>query len=152
MHQGTTATTPLTSQPNVCQLVDGAPPATGITYEAGAVYVATAIYDEALATTNPAKTLDDIADALPEVMPGVFKTMGTAPDTAAALLPAINDRIWAFTAIEHARVEAGDGYGYLFDLLVNNLRVGADPHTVRSTALAAPGRIRALAEQKEVSA
>jgi len=133
--------------PDVRQFIDGVPADTRITYEAGAIYVACKIYDEALATSSPAETLDDIADAIPEIMPGIFKDMGTAPDLAAVLLPSVTDRIWAFTVVEYARVEAGDGYGYLFDLLAESLRKGADPHVIRRDALAAPKRLRELAEQ-----
>ncbi len=120
-----------------------------LTYQAAAVYVTGQIYDEAVKTSNPAATLDDIADALPEVMPDVFRAQGTSPDLAAVLLPEVTNRVWAFTAIEHARTEAGDGHGYLFDWLAEKLRAGADPHTVRTAALDAPGKIRALAEGDE---
>ncbi|MFI8297319.1 hypothetical protein ACIGCZ_15400 [Streptomyces nigra] len=123
-----------------------------VTYQAAGVYVAREIYAEALKQTNPAKTLDDICDALPEVMPQVVKAMGTAPSVAAALLPGVTDRLEAFTAVERARVDAGDGYGYLFDYLADGLSKGADPKAVRAQALAAPGRIRELAAQAEGAA
>lgn len=118
-----------------------------ITYKACAVYLAGELYDQALKEDNPAATLDDIANAIPETMPRVFQAMDTAPDLAAALLPSITDLVWAYTAIEHSRIEAGDGYGYLFDYLAGALRNGADPHLIRKDALAAPARIRDLAEQ-----
>jgi hypothetical protein len=116
---------------------------TRLTYKAGAAYLANELYTQALKEDNPAKTLDNIADDLPTVMPEVFKTLGTAPDLAAALLPEIKNLVWAYTAIEYARREAGDGYGYLFDYLAEGLSKGADPHIIRRDALAAPGRIRA---------
>lgn len=119
------------------------------TCEAAAVHLANTLYDEARATSNPAATLDNIADALPEVMPEVFRVMHTSPDLAAALLPAVTDRVWAYAGVEHARAEAGDGYGYVFDLLVDNLRKGGDPHVARTTALDVPRRIRESATQAE---
>jgi hypothetical protein len=118
-----------------------------ITALAAAIWVAGAAYDEARRTGNPAAALDTIADALPAAMPHAFKTMGTAPDVAAVMLPAVTDRVWAYTAIEHSRIEAGDGYGYLFDFLADKLRAGVDPHSVRTAALGVPARLRALAEQ-----
>lgn len=119
-----------------------------IVYKAGALYIATAAYDEALATKNPAATLDDIADALPSVMPQVFATLGTDEALAAALLPEIKNLVWAFNAIEFARAEAAvHDCGYLFDYLAELLKNGADPHAIRRDALAAPRRLRELAEQ-----
>lgn len=118
-----------------------------LTHQAAAVLVARDMYAEALKQDNPAASLDDICDALPKVMPQVFQELGTAPDLAAALLPEVTDRVWAFTAVEHARAEAGDGYGYLFDYLADGLRKGADPHTIRKAALDAPKRIRELAAE-----
>ncbi|MEV4864254.1 hypothetical protein [Streptomyces ossamyceticus] len=117
-------------------------------YKAGALYIATAAYTEALATKNPAKTLDDIADAIPSVMPEVFSILGTDEKLAAALLPEIKNLVWAFNAIEYARAEAADsGCGYLFDYLAELLKQGADPQRIRTDALAAPRRLRELAEQ-----
>ncbi|TQE40256.1 hypothetical protein Sipo8835_00145 [Streptomyces ipomoeae] len=120
---------------------------TRITYKAAAVYLAGKLYDQALKEASPVATLDDIANAIPEVMPEAFNAMGTAPGLAAVLLPEVTDLVWAYTAIEHARIEAGDGCDYLFDLLADGLKNGADPHIIRTDALAAPGRIRELAEQ-----
>lgn len=123
-----------------------------LTCQAAAVLVAREIYAEALTHDNPAAVLADVCDALPEVMPKVFNDMGTDPDKAAALYPEIANRMWAFTAIEHSRTEAGDGYGYVFDLLADNLKAGGDPHAIRTDALAVPGRIRELAEQAGATA
>jgi hypothetical protein len=121
---------------------------TPLNYKAGALYIATAAYTKALTTANPSKTLDDIADALPSVMPEVFDTLGTSPELAAALLPEIKTLVWAFNAIEYARTEAADhDCGYLFDFLAELLKQGADPHRIREDALAAPRRLRELAEQ-----
>lgn len=124
------------------------PNTTRTTHKAAGIYLAGELYGQALATTNPAATLDDIADALPTVMPEVFAELGTAPDLAAALLPEIKNLVWAFNAIEYARTEAADfGCGYLFDYLAEALKKGADPHIIRRDALAAPARLRELAEQ-----
>ncbi|MFC4500643.1 MULTISPECIES: hypothetical protein [Streptomyces] len=147
-HQ-TPAHTPPTAKPTVRQFIDQAPDETRITYEAVAVYLAGKVYDEAVKQDDPAKTLDGIADALPDTMTNVFQTMGTDPEFREVLRPAVADQIWAYTAVEYARVEAGDGYGYLFDFLVEKLRAGADPHTVRATALDVPKRLRELAEAAE---
>jgi hypothetical protein len=120
---------------------------TRLTSQPAAAYLTSEMYDLARKTPDPARTLDDIADELPAIMPGVFETAGVKPDTAAALLPAITNYVWAFAAIEYARIEAGDGYGYVFDLLVESLRKGAEPIGVKRAALAVPGRLLELAEQ-----
>lgn len=114
---------------------------------AAALYVANTTYAAALKMPNPAATLDDILDSLPEVLPQIFGVVKTTPELTEVLKDAITDRLWAYTAIEYARIEAGDGYGYLFDFLVEKLRAGADPHVARTTALDAPRRIRDLAVQ-----
>ncbi|USQ86999.1 hypothetical protein NFX46_26750 [Streptomyces phaeoluteigriseus] len=114
---------------------------------AAALYVANAAYTEALKMPNPAATLDDICDALPEVMPQVLGVVKTTPELTEVLKDAIADRLWAYTAIEYARTEAGDGYGYVFDLLIEALEKGGDPHVIRADALDVPRRIRDLAEQ-----
>ncbi|MGW0914682.1 hypothetical protein ACWD1Z_23435 [Streptomyces sp. NPDC002784] len=119
-----------------------------ITYQAAAVYVATAAYTEALTMPNPAATLDDMCDALAEIMPSLLRVVKAEEGTefAETLQAAIAARLWAAAAIEHSRIEAGDGYGYLFDILADSLKRGADPHMIRTTALDAPGKIRALAK------
>jgi hypothetical protein len=114
-----------------------------ITALAGALFVASAAYDEVLITDNPAATLDDICDAWPEVAPKVLGILHTSPELAEVLHAAVADCLWAFAVIEHSRNEAGDGYGYVFDFLVEKLRAGADPHSVRTVALGIPERIRA---------
>ncbi|MFE9170851.1 hypothetical protein ACFYNZ_15210 [Streptomyces kebangsaanensis] len=105
-----------------------------LTHQAAAVHVANLIYTEACATPDRAATLDDICDTLPEVLPQAFQATGTNPDLAAALLPAVTDRLWAYTAVEHGRAAAGHQHGYVFDLLVDGLRSGANPQTVRADA------------------
>jgi hypothetical protein len=118
-----------------------------ITALAAAVYVAGAAYTEARTMPNPAATLDDMCDAWPEIAPQVMQVTKTGPELFPVLKDAVADQLWAYTAIEYARAEAGDGYGYVFDLLVEWLRKGGDPHLVRTTALDVPARIRASAEQ-----
>lgn len=122
----------LTYQADVVREVDAMPGDTRITYLAASVYLTNKLHDEAMKQDDPAKTLDDIADALPEIMPGVFADMGTAPDLAAALLPLVVDRIWAFTVVEHARAAADPGYRYVFGILADGLRNGGDPASVRA--------------------
>lgn len=104
---------------------------TSLTYRAVALYLATSVYDEARKTKNPAATLDDISDALPEVLPKVFKNQDTAPAQAATLLPEVTNFVWTFTVIEHARADIGDEYGYVLDILADSLKGGADPKAIR---------------------
>ncbi|MGW6924486.1 hypothetical protein ACWGA9_24895 [Streptomyces sp. NPDC054950] len=120
-----------------------APDDTRITALAGALYVACAAYTEALTTDSPAKTLDDICDAWPEVAPKALRILGNSPELADVLRDAVADRLWAFAVIEYSRVEAGDGFDYLFDFLAEKLRAGVDPHSVRTVALGVPERLRA---------
>ncbi|MFJ8349756.1 hypothetical protein ACIQ9J_26010 [Streptomyces sp. NPDC094153] len=110
-----------------------------ITHQAAAVYVAAQIHAAATMDPDPAATLDDIADALPEVLPQVFTTMGTDPGLAETLLPEVADRVWAYTVVEHARAEAGTDYGYVFELLADELKCGANPAAIRTQV---PGVLR----------
>lgn len=112
---------------------------TRLTHKAVAVYLARLLHDQALTEDNPAKTLDDIADSLPEV----FAEMGTAPDLAAVLLPEVADRVWAFAVVAHARAEVGEGYEYVFDILADNLRNGRDPQAVRDEVPRVVAKLRA---------
>jgi len=118
-----------------------------ITALACALYVARAVHAEARKMPDPAATMDDVCDAWPEIAPKVLRVAKTTPELAEVLKDAVADRLWAFTAVEYARVEAGDGYGYIFDLLVEALEKGGDPHVIRAAALDTPQRIRDLAEQ-----
>ncbi|SMF64677.1 hypothetical protein [Streptomyces sp. Amel2xC10] len=123
-----------------------------ITVLAAGLYVATAAYEAALRRTNPASaiaTLDRMCETVDEIMPDVAKVVAAkgGADFAEALRAATTAPLLAFTAIEHARAEAGDGYSYVFDLLVEALEKGADPDTIRTTALDVPRRIRDLAAQ-----
>lgn len=116
---------------------------------AAALYIAQYAYGLATASPNPAARLDDMCDAIAEVWaeitPKLPKFAGKDLKFAKTMRAAVADRLWAYTAVEHARIEAGDGYGYLFDFLAERLSKGADPKAIRTDALAAPGRIRDLA-------
>ncbi|MEH0587398.1 hypothetical protein QA942_26260 [Streptomyces sp. B21-106] len=120
-----------------------APDDTRITALAGALYVAASTYTEALTMANPAAALDNVCDAWPEIAPRVLGVLNTSPELAEVLRDAVADRLWAFAVIEYSRVEAGDGFGYLFDFLAEKLRAGVDPHSVRTVALGVPERLRA---------
>lgn len=124
--------TPAHTPPAVRQPAEVADDEFRITCQAAAVHIANEIHDQATATPNPAETLDDVADALPEVMPKVLAQLGTAPDLAAVLLPEVASRVWAFTVVEHARAIWDPGYVYVLDFLVDGLKKGSDPGAVRS--------------------
>lgn len=115
---------------------------------AAGMYIATAAYDEALRHPRPVATLDNMCDGLAEIAPEIARVLKTEANAefAEALRAATVTPLWAFTAIERGRAEAGDEFGYLFDLLADSLRGGADPDMVGKTALGAPARIRELAE------
>ncbi|WP_328441732.1 hypothetical protein OHA71_42705 [Streptomyces sp. NBC_00444] len=113
-----------------------------LTYEAAAVCIANATYDEALKQDNPAVAMDDICDALPDVMPEVFKEQGTAPDFAAVLLPEVADRLWAFTVVAHARADVGNDYGYAFDVMADALKRGVNTQAIRAEVPRVVERLR----------
>lgn len=122
-------------------------------YAAAGLYIATLGYNEALAKPNPSVTLDNMCDGLGEAMAEIMASVGKAfkvtsahMEFAETLRTAIADRLAAFTAIEFARSECGDGYGYVFDILADGVRNGGDPHIARTTALDVPKRIRENAE------
>lgn len=117
-----------------------------ITVQAAGLYIATSAYREALRMPTPAATLDRMAGAVHEITPDACAAVSTASTFADSLRDATTSRLKAFAAIEHARNEAGDGYGYLFDLLAESLSNGADPVVTLQAAAEAPGRIRELAE------
>lgn len=116
---------------------------TRLTYKAGAVYLANALYAQALKEDDPAATLDEIANDLPEVMTETFEETGTNEQMAAVLLPELVDRVWAFTVVAHARAEAEDGYEYVFDLMADGLKRGADAKTVRAEVPRVVEKLRA---------
>ncbi|MFF8954077.1 hypothetical protein ACF09I_35570 [Streptomyces sp. NPDC014940] len=115
-----------------------------ISIPAAGLYLASVGYAEALRTSDPARVLDTMCGAVAEIMPDLCK-VGAAED-GGELLAATTVRLRAYAAIEHARADAGDGYGYVFDLLAESLERGGDPDLIRTAATDAPGRIRALAE------
>ncbi|MFM9652793.1 hypothetical protein [Streptomyces galilaeus] len=134
----------MTTSPNPAS---GAHTEQRMTALAGALYVANSVYTEALKSANPAATLDNICDALPEVMPEVLGVIKATPELIKVLTDDVADRLWAYTVVEYARVEAGDGYGYVFDLMVEALEKGGDPHSIRAAALGVPAKIRELAAE-----
>lgn len=116
---------------------------TRLTYKAVAVYLANELYAQALKEDDPAATLDDISNDLPEVMTETFEETGTNEQMAAVLLPELVDRVWAFTVVAHARAEAEDGYEYVFDLMADGLKGGADAKTVRAEVPRVVEKLRA---------
>ncbi|MCZ4516726.1 hypothetical protein O3Q52_53240, partial [Streptomyces sp. ActVer] len=113
-----------------------------LTYRAAALYVATAAYNEARTMPNPDKTLDDMCDAVPEMMPAVCKVVSAAPEFAEIMRDVIADYLWAFTVIEHARAEVGQNFGYVFDVMADYLKGGADPQSVRDEVSRVSARLR----------
>lgn len=113
-----------------------------LTYQAAALYVATAAYNEAITMPNPAATLDDMCDALPGIMPSISKVVDAGTEFAETLRAAIADRLWTFTAIAHARAEVGDDYGYVLDVMADRLKRGADPQAIRDEVPRVVERLR----------
>ncbi|MCZ4516731.1 hypothetical protein O3Q52_53265, partial [Streptomyces sp. ActVer] len=113
-----------------------------ITVQAAAMVVANGVYDEALKEEDLVATLDDISDALTEMTPDDFKTMSTIGSRAESVLPVVVDRIWAFTVIAHARAEFDTDYGYVFDVMADALKRGADPQAIRDDVPRVVGRMR----------
>lgn len=113
-----------------------------ITVQAAAMVVANGVYAEALKEDDLAAKLDDISDALAEMTPDDFKTMGAIGGLAKSVLPMVVDRIWAFTVIAHARAEFDADYGYVFDVMADALKGGADPKAIREDVPRVVGRMR----------
>ncbi|MFF1743881.1 hypothetical protein [Streptomyces mirabilis] len=113
-----------------------------LTYQAAALYVATAAYNEALTMPHPAATLDEMCDALPGIMPSISKVVDAGTEFAETLRAAIADRLWTFTVIAHARADAGDDYGYVLDVLADRLKRGADPQAIRGEVPRVVERLR----------
>lgn len=115
---------------------------------AAALYIARHAYGQATTSPNPAARLDDMCDAVAEawddITPKLPKNLAGADlEFAETMRAAVADRLWAFTAVEHARIEAGDDYGYVFDLLADGLKGGASPKAVRDDVPRVAARIRA---------
>lgn len=104
-------------------------------YRQAAVYVTNRIEAEAVKTEDPAETLGNILDALPEVMPAVFQKMGTADHLAVALLPEVTERVRATRDLYRSRATADEGYAEVFDIMLGAIRNGADPSAVSERVL-----------------
>ncbi|MFG2473529.1 hypothetical protein [Streptomyces fagopyri] len=111
---------------------------------AAGLFVAINAYEEALRGPNPLATLDSMCAAVHEISPALAKVITDKPSAefAEGLRSATADRLRAFTAIERARAEMGDGFDYLADFLAESVKGGADPQVARQAAIDAPGRIR----------
>ena len=116
-----------------------------LTHQAAAAYVANKVHDQALTTSNPAQTLDDILSTLDDSMPEAFATMGTAPDLAKVLQPGVTHRLIAFRDIERARATDTCGFGYVLDILTASIRDGAEPGAVFDRSLVLFEQVRAEA-------
>ncbi|MGV9707452.1 hypothetical protein [Streptomyces sp. NPDC003483] len=116
------------------------------------LWVAINAYEGALQGPNPLAALDAMCDGLHEISPALAAVITDAPSAefAEGLRAATADRLWAFTAIERARAEMGDGYGYLADFLIESVKRGGDPTAARQAAIDAPSRIRGNAEKAGV--
>ncbi|MFJ4829887.1 hypothetical protein ACIP79_08225 [Streptomyces sp. NPDC088747] len=115
---------------------------TRLTHQAAAIYIVTKLYDEARKEAAPAKTLDDIADALPDVLARSFREANIAPDVTAAVLPEAAKLLWAYIVVEHGRAESGEDVGFIFDLLADSLKHGTDPQVVKSEVPRVVARLR----------
>jgi hypothetical protein len=102
-----------------------------LTALAASVYVARAAYRAALAMPDPAATLADIVNALPDVLPQVLGIVKIAPELAEVLHTAITDRMQAYTVVERARTTWHPDYLYALDILADGLNKGGDPASVR---------------------
>lgn len=102
---------------------------------AAALYIAQWGYDRALTSPNPAARLDDMCDAADgdwADFAQLPKLAGADLDFAETMRSAAVDRLWAFAVIEHNRTEVDPGCRYVFDVLADSLKAGADPHTIRA--------------------
>lgn len=113
-----------------------------LTFRQAAVFIVNRLEDEAVKTADPAQTLGNILDALPEAMPDVFKKTGTAPDLAEALQPEVAERVAAMRDLYHARATAGEAYTEILDVMLRAIRDGADPADVCERVLQLMGQVR----------
>ncbi|HEY6117304.1 MAG TPA: hypothetical protein VI172_15240 [Candidatus Dormibacteraeota bacterium] len=141
---GLMATPAVVAKTTLRQFVDAAPDSTPITYQAAAAYIAGKVHDEAVKQPDPAKTLDGIADALPDTMSRVFTSMGTDPGFQEVMRPALADYIWAYGVVEQARTTWDPGYRYALDILVDGLKKGSDPASVRADVHRIAGQLAAM--------
>ncbi|MEU8752047.1 hypothetical protein AB0C88_16290 [Streptomyces chartreusis] len=114
------------------------------TCQAAAAFIAGKIYDAALAAPNPAEALDNICDALPEIMADLLHTMGLSSEVSSTLHTELADRLWAFTRIAHARADINGDYAYALDVLAESLKRGTAPHTVRAEVPRLVARVLAV--------
>lgn len=106
-----------------------------VTYQQAAVFVTNRLEAQAVTTADPAATLGNILDVLPEVMPEVLQKMGTADDLAEALLPKVADRVRAIRDLYQARATADAGYAEVLGIMLAAIRGGADPGDVGERVL-----------------
>ncbi|MGC9381518.1 hypothetical protein [Streptomyces sp. MH13] len=114
-----------------------------IVYQQGAIYTANKIEAAALSAPNPATTLAQVADALPEVLPTVLDGMGAVPGTAEAILPDVTARVLAFQVLHQAKSTADGAYGEALDIMLDAVRSGADPADVGEEVLGLLAETRA---------
>ncbi|MET7779601.1 hypothetical protein ABZU94_29895 [Streptomyces mirabilis] len=116
---------------------------TRLTYLQAAVFITNQLEAEAVKTADPAKTLGNILDALPEVMPQVFQKMGTAQGLVKALQPEVADRLQALRDIYAARAEVGTDFGYVFEVMADAMRRGASAQAMHAQVPGVLQRVRA---------
>jgi hypothetical protein len=114
---------------------------------AAALYIAQYGYKLATASPNPAARLDDMCDAVAETWDEITprlpkKFAGADLEFAETMQAAVADRLWAFTVIEYARADVGQNFGYVFDLIADNLKAGAEPQSVRDEVARVAARLR----------
>lgn len=115
---------------------------------AAALYIAQYGYKLALASPNPAARLDDMCDAVSESWDDITpklpkKFAGADLEFAETMQAAVADRLWAFTVVAHARAEVGEDFGYVLDILADNLKNGRDPQAVRDEVPRVVEKLRA---------
>lgn len=106
-----------------------------LTFRQAAVFVSNRLEAEAVKTADPAETLDNVLDALPEVMPEVFQKMGTPAELAVVLRPEVEHRVRGLRNIYQARATADEGYSEVLDIMLGWIREGADPADVSEQVL-----------------
>lgn len=106
-----------------------------LTYRQAAVFVTNRLEAEAVKTADPAETLGNILDTLPEVMPEVFHKMGTPAELAEALRPEVTNRVRFIRDLYRARAKADPAYAEILNIMLDATRDGADPADVSSQVL-----------------
>ncbi|GGK65598.1 hypothetical protein [Streptomyces flaveus] len=113
---------------------------------AAALYIAQYAYGQAITSHNPAALLDDMCDSVAEVWDEITpklpeKFAGSNLEFAETMRAAVADRLWAFAVVEHASTE-GDDYRWVFTVMTDALRQGADPQKVRAEVPRVVERLR----------